>query len=417
MDIRARLHNMGILHSPPASAPKPESAPPIEQLVPGTWCDVDGVRCFRAERSYPLSFRHGNRQLIEVGTIPSHSWSPFIHPADGQELDVRRAVFLDTETTGLARGPATYMFMVGIGRVQGEQFHLHQYFMPDYASEEGLLDLLSRDLLGREGLITFNGRCFDWPLLETRYLLNRRALPLAPTPHLDLLPLARRLWRRRLLSCSLSSLEANLLGVRRNENDVPGALIPQIYQDYVDQNRTEPMANVFYHNALDILSMVSLAITAGSTLGALDNPVGAPETDFLALGKLFNRLGRPREALQAMQLAVEHSPDGVETALAYQHWSQMFKQLGQWDEAVAIWEAQLDGKDIYPYLELAKYYEHRLRDIDLAIQVVQQALAWLQADRPPLSRFERQRLQVEFCHRLERLEHRRACAPETRAVK
>lgn len=409
MDIRTRLNNLGIPHPSEPTTPRPNNDPPIEQLVPGIWCEVAGVRCFRAEQTYPLSYQHGHRHLSEIGAFPPPSWSPFIQTSEGQELDVQRAVFLDTETTGLSRGAATYVFMVGIGRIEGEQFHLHQYFMPDYASEEGLLDLLTLDLSGREGLITFNGRCFDWPLLETRYLLNRRMLPIAPTPHLDLLMLARRLWRRRLTSCSLSSLEANLLGVQRSGTDVPSYLIPQLYQDYVDLGRTEPMAGVFYHNALDILSMVSLAITAGHTLSALDNPAEAGAIDFLALGKLFAKLGRPDEALRAMHLAAERGYDAGETALAYQHWSLLLKRLGQWEQAVAIWESQLEGRNIYPYLELAKYYEHRLRDIDLAIQVSQQALIWLQIDHPPLSRLERKQLQTDFAHRLERLEHRRGC--------
>jgi uncharacterized protein len=307
----------------------PETAPPIEQLVPGSWCQVAGVRCFRAEQSYPLTHKHGLHHLHEIGVFPAHSWSPFILTSEGQELDVQRAVFLDTETTGLSHGPATYVFMVGIGRIEGEQFHLHQYFMPDYASEEGLLDLLTQDLCGREGLITFNGRCFDWPLIEMRYLLNRRPTPLAPTPHLDLLPLARRLWRRRFLSCSLSSLETHLLGVQRSGDDVPSYLIPQLYQDYVDLGRTVPMAGVFYHNALDILSMVSLAITAGQTLSALDHPNEAGETDFIALGKLFARLGRPDEALQAMHLASQRGSNATEIALANQHWSLLLKQIGR----------------------------------------------------------------------------------------
>lgn len=417
MDIRTRLYNLGILRPSSTPAPRQETAPPIEQLVSGIWCEAAGVRCFRAEQTYPLSYKHGYRHLREMGAIPARSWSPFIQTNGEQELDVQRAVFLDTETTGLAHGPATYIFMVGIGRIEGEQFHLHQYFMPDYASEEGLLDLLAQDLHGREGLITFNGRCFDWPLLEMRYLLNRRTLPLAPTPHLDLLPLARRLWRRRLLSCSLSSLEANLLGVQRSGDDVPSYLIPQVYQDYVDLNRTGPIASVFYHNSLDILSMVSLAITAGHTLSALDNPAEAGETDFLALGRLFARLGRPDEALRAMHLAAERGGDATETALAYQHWSLLLKRLGQWEQAAAIWESQLEGRNVYPYLELAKYYEHRLRDNGLAIQVVQQALTWLQTDRPPLSRFERQQLQADFTHRLDRLEHRRGCEPGSDQVK
>ncbi|MHB9031633.1 MAG: ribonuclease H-like domain-containing protein [Anaerolineae bacterium] len=410
--LRARLEQKGFIKPVSALAAKPPARATLEQYVAGEWHEIGGVRCFRTEHRYELGYTHGQRQLEALFSFPGATWSPFLIAGGESELDLRRAVFLDTETSGLAQNPSTVIFMVGIGRFEDDAFLVYQYFMPDFASEEGLLALLDRDLQTRSGLVTFNGRCFDWPLLEMRYLLNRRTPPLPAHPHLDLLPLARRLWRRRLQSCSLSSLETNLLGICRTGADVPGYLIPQLYREYVEYNIVEPMAGVFYHNAQDILSMVSLAITAGHTLAALDEPAAPEGTDFIALGALFKRLGRSDEALRAMQLAAERCPDPTEQILAYKQWSLLLKKLGAWEQAVAIWEEQLGGTEVYPYLELAKYYEHRLRDVDLARQVVQQALNWLQNGQTPFSRLERQQYSAEFSHRLERLEHRKPCQPE-----
>lgn len=408
IELRTRLEQAGLIKPVSALDYRRSRQPALEQLVSGSWYDIAGVRCFRAEQNYPLSHVHGSSQLNELLELPSGVWSPFIVNSE-TSLDLRKAIFLDIETSGLAQNPSTYVFMVGAGWFETDAFLLRQYFMPDFASEEGLLALFEQDIRQREGLVTFNGRCFDWPLLEMRYLMNRRNPPDIARPHLDLLPLARRLWRRRYGSCALSSLEINLLGIRRTREDVPGYLIPQLYQEYVANHRIEPIAGIFYHNAQDILSMVSLATTAGHTLRILDEPTQVEGIDYFALGALFQRLGRPKEALQAMQLAAENSLEVAELDFVNREWSLLLKRLGQWEEAAAIWKTQLNGNAIYPYTELAKYYEHQLRDIDLAIQIVQQALEYLQKPDLPLSRLERQQAYQEFNHRLERLVRKRRC--------
>ena len=247
-----------------------------------------------------------------------------------------------------------------------------------------------------------------------QHVLNRRIPPDVASPHLDLLPLARRLWRRRLVSCALGSLENNLLGLQRSGADVPGYLIPQLYREYVDYGLAEPMAGVFYHNVQDVLSMVSLSAIAGQTLSALGNPDMAPAADFLALGKLFTRLGRHDDALRAMELAAGSGPDRDEQALALRQWSMLLKRLGKWQEAADIWEAQLGPDSLYAYEELAKYHEHQRRDPYAAAVVVRQALEQLAAQGAVLSRLEAQLYENSFRHRLERLERRTARQDGTR---
>ena len=129
-------------------------------------------------------------------------------------IDYGRAVFLDIETTGLSQSSGTYAFLVGIGYFEADRFTVRQYFMPDYGDEHAMLELLASDLSGRQGLVSFNGRCFDWPILATRYTLARQNIPAIDTPHLDLLAVARRLWARLLSSCALSSLEKTVLEIQ-----------------------------------------------------------------------------------------------------------------------------------------------------------------------------------------------------------
>ena len=192
-----------------------------------------------AEERYGLAFRHGDRASFGV---PERVWQATVTGTDRRPFAMRRAVFVDIETTGLARGGGTYAFLVGVGAFQGEEFVLRQFFMPHYADEDALLALLEGALRDHGGLVTFNGRSFDWPIIETRYILSRREPPGDGSPHLDL--------RTRLLAVAwrppaLSSLEESL-HIARSASTCwqfhPGAV-----PDYPDA-ATGPLADVFYHN-------------------------------------------------------------------------------------------------------------------------------------------------------------------------
>ena len=165
--------------------------------------------------------------------------------------------FLDTETTGLAGGTGTCAFLVGVGRITPEGFRVRQFFMRDYCEEASLLDALARHLAPFRVLITYNGRTFDQPLLETRYRLNRSRPPFGKLEHLDLLYGARRLWKLRYETCRLVDLENQVLGFER-QGDVPGALIPYLYFEYLRTGRAARLLPVFHHNATDILTLACL---------------------------------------------------------------------------------------------------------------------------------------------------------------
>ena len=190
---------------------------------------------FETEKLYERHKRHGSADIGALAELPqdllaaiSGGATPLAPPAEW--------AFLDTETTGLAGGSGTCAFLVGIGRITPEGFRVRQFFMRDYCEEASLLDAVSRHLAPFRVLITYNGRSFDQPLLETRYRLNRSRPPFGKLEHLDLLHGARRLWKLRYESCRLVDLETQVLGFER-DGDVPGALIPYLYFEYL---RTRP---------------------------------------------------------------------------------------------------------------------------------------------------------------------------------
>jgi len=412
MNLRSRLRRVDSLRSGRSTIPcrKESLDPPLEALIPGRWITRGNGRCFATEESYASAYRHGSVVLQQALEVPTQVWSSLLRDKGEGHFAIDQALFVDLETTGLSRGAGTYAFLVGVGSFRQDAFVIRQYFMPDYGDEETLLDLLAEDLSSGTGLVTFNGRTFDWPILETRYIMARRKPPLEPTPHLDLLHLSRRLWSRSLQSCALSSLEEHVLDIRRDSCDVPGYLIPQIYSDYVEQGRTRPIADVFYHNLIDVLSLVSLAARAGAMVGMPAGEERPEPCDYYSLAILFEGQKRYDDAIQAYRMEIErhHTPH---LHNARKRLSYLFKRLGSYDAAMEMWQADLDGDALYPYVELAMQYEHRVHDLPAARDIVRRAIDWVTSDNAPLSRFESRRALTELEHRLARIERRLAARP------
>ena len=227
-DLREQLRRLGVQRGIIAIKPSPprERGPAIEELVSGELTCTEHGPCFVTEAVYPLDHHHGALPLAALLDHDPQTAALLVRDGAADGVDLRRAAFIDTETTGLAGGTGTYAFLVGIGYYTDDAFRVRQFFMRDVVEERALLHLVGETLDGFRAVVSFNGRAFDLPLLATRFTLARMAPRLADVPHLDLLFPARRLWRRRLTSCALSSLEANVLGVAREDADVPGRLIP-----------------------------------------------------------------------------------------------------------------------------------------------------------------------------------------------
>ncbi len=284
-----------------------------------------------------------------------------------------RLLYLDTETTGLAGGTGTYAFLVGVGFFDGDEFEVRQYFMRDLDDEPALLAALEPLLREVDGLVTYNGAGFDLPLLETRFVLARRRWP-GTIPHLDLLPAARRLWSARLSDCRLVTVELHALGFER-AGDLPGALIPSVYFEYLRRKAPGELPRVFEHNRHDVLSLAALT---GWVADALDRaPVAELGPDELSgLGRLWE-LVDPDRGEACYRMALERGLDSParERLLARLAWGE--KRRARWEASHTLWEAAARGGrgfDPRPWEEMAKIHEHRLRDFARAHSVVTEAL-------------------------------------------
>lgn len=348
---------------------------PLEELVPGEETANEAGIFFSVHQMAAGSARHGERCIRDLAPLDMGRLAVLANDPALRGLDYGRALFLDTETTGLAGGTGTVAFLIGLGWFEGDCFVTRQLFARDYAEERATL-LCLRDLLrGREFLVSFNGKAFDASLLAARFIMNRMPNPLSGLPHLDLLHPARRLLSHRLADRRLGALEASILGFER-EGDIPGSEIPQRYFDWLRRRDGRLMADVFTHNRLDILSLAALAAYLTELI---DSGVGTSRRhpgDLLAAARLFLVRDCPGEAVRLLDPLCGCAC--AETAReAGRELSLLYKRSDQWPAAVAIWEgmARRDREDLFALVEMAKWCEHRRRDFRQALTLTIRACA------------------------------------------
>jgi uncharacterized protein YprB with RNaseH-like and TPR domain len=385
----------------------------IEDYVEGQAQRNSWGEFFLARQALPFGRPYGK---LRIGDLASADLIPLELFVENARLpQSARVVYLDTETTGLVGGTGTCAFLIGIAAAEGSQFVVRQLFLRDYPEEKAMLAALAEALEPYQGLVTFNGKTFDIPLLETRYALARMKSPFARLLHLDLLHPARRLWKLRLESCELIHLEQELLGISR-EGDVAGSEIPGIYFDYLRTGDARGLQPVIYHNALDVVSLAALTVNLASALAELDADQAAPSLDLFSLSRIFDRAGATEKSLSTCQRALAAGlPQSVETRALW-HLALHHKRRRQHELAASLW-IELTRREaefaIKAYEELAIHYEHRCRDVKRALDFVEQAMGWLQDSlgrgskaTPAIGSRQLKR----FRHRLERLRRKSACA-------
>lgn len=325
-------------------------------------------------RHWPAGARHGDVALGDGGIHPLlMRWASMGSRQEGRppegdgSVPAGPVVYLDTETTGLAGGTGTYAFVVGVGRHLDDGFLVEQWFLTGPEHEAGYLRALHDRLVGAAAVVSYNGASFDLPLLRTRFALHEIGDPLANLPHLDLLPIARRLWRSRLVDCTLATVERRILGAVRSERDVPGSEVPLRYLEFLRSRDARPLLGVLEHNRADIAALAALQ----HRVEALLDPHGgmADPAEAHALGRWSDALGEPEMALQHYRAAEERLPEAAWEA------ARLYRRSRRLAEAVRRWERLAAEEDPRGWIELAKHREHRLGDLVGALEAVAAARA------------------------------------------
>jgi uncharacterized protein YprB with RNaseH-like and TPR domain len=379
--------------SPPGRSHRQQHEEAADALG-GEWQAVGAHRFLGVHRSYAPGHRHGDLSIADA-LPPDAGWSRL--PLLAGKACGGRLLFVDLETTGLAGGAGSYAFLVGCGWFDGGRFEIRQFLLSSFSAEQALLEAVTEIVDAAETVVTYNGKSFDLPLIETRYTLHRLDTPFDGMPHVDMLHHARRLWQEHDEGCRLIDLEAVLLGHER-EGDVPGFEIPSRYFHFVHTGDARPLGAVLEHNRLDLLSLAML--TARVLQRLEDGALGASTArEAFGMGLLYERAGLNSDALACFDRAADMGPSVMPEALRAS--AVLLRRGRRYQAAAEAWQRVLELGDCPSRLRreateaLAVHHEHRLRDPrsarHLALQSLQldTTMARRQATEHRLARLDR----------------------------
>jgi len=408
MNLREKLARLE--KTLPASRPErvKHRKPDHSRLLPGGVCENALGRCWRNRVVFSLDHCHGSFRLEELlENNPEHLWL-VAKSQDMNGLSLDQLLFIDTETTGLSGGVGTIAFLVGLGYFEADRFVIEQYFLRRFDEERPVLrevlEILDRLQSSRGAVVSFNGKAYDIPLLFNRGIFHRLCDAPFSFHHIDILHPARRLWKKHLPDCSLSTLESEILQLSRR-GDVPGYLIPATYFRYLRSADPRPLLPVFYHNQMDILSMVSL-LNVFLKLFVNHGSSESFSIDWLGMGSVFEAMEEYEKGLVFYgNVLLRCGISDEEKKSALLRLARIHKKKQDYEAAVKVWEEaiQCKGFSVEPYEELAKVYEHRIVDLGKAKEYTMRALENLDLLVKINGRGSYRREKEELMRRLKRL--------------
>ena len=377
-DLKSKLARLSspYIRRPPLQTPPVAAVKLSDGEGPWELREVDGGVLHVMRCQYEASQAHGRMLVSACQQVQAKHVALLALCNSWHHVDLRRLLFLDTETTGLAGGAGTLPFLVGLGYFTAKGFCTEQLFLRRPGEEAPVLRHLASQLAAASAIVTYNGKSFDWPLLKMRYVMNRVAMPQVPQ-HLDLLHCVRRIYKRRQTPLRLVNLERELLAFCR-VGDIDGAAIPALYFAYLRGAHVDTLTPIFEHNALDLVAMAAI-------LGALGRILEAPDTctqfaERLCIAELTLRAGQENVAHQLVASAVDSASGTPPAPYVPSHHhaeahlllARLRRRRGDHSGCVEALHRAVAACAGHPdqaariHLALAKLYEHRLANPALA---------------------------------------------------
>jgi len=351
------------------------------------------------ENHYHLDTRYGKTRLTAGLEITGQVLSLLGRDRGFLDRDLNSALFLDLETTGLSGGAGTVPFLIGVGFYREGKFHILQFFLEDIAAEPAMIHDFAVFLAGMafRSVVSYNGKVFDLPLLESRFVMHREILALSGLPHLDFLFPARTLWSHKQESCRLCQLARDILEVERGE-DIPSAEIPWRYFEYLRTRDLSLIEPVLYHNQEDLLSLLGVVILGAGLLAedaGRGDAAAVDAMDWFGAAKVLEKTGdRERSAFLIQRALAGRLTEEVEIE-AKKKLAAHFKKNQDWEKAATLWQEMAPLQQLFCFRELAMYHEHRRKDLQKAAEIAEQGLE-LAAGAAPF-------YETDFSRRLARL--------------
>ena len=376
-DLLNKLKSLGLkIDKAVHIEPEDRTVLPIDKAVKGQWIEVQQERVFIVEKHYPAGYVHGKIQLEMTQNF--NAMGSFINTDKPIQLD--QLIFIDTETTSLSSGTGSFVFLIGVAYFDEAGLQVVQIFLDQPYRETPFLNYFDELIKRFSVFVSYNGKAFDIPMLRNRFVMNKLPHNLEDFQHFDLLHSARRIWKKRLESRKLSDIEKEVLSFHRSDEEIPGWLVPQIYFDYLESKDASTLQGVFYHNEIDVVSLAAIFLHINNLLSQTKNDAQPEGLDIYSIGYTLGKLGQwdLSEAYYQAGLA-KGIPEKFRNE-ALRNYAYILKRQEKWTEAINHWESAAENGDCEACIELAKYYEHRAKDIDKAIVWTDMALKYAQSD-------------------------------------
>ena len=377
-----------------------ESRRKLLDVFDGSWEKTRQGDCFVVRKSYPLSTQHGARTLSQDIQLKAFAALPGLEEVSN--LNLENLLFIDTETTGLSGGAGTYVFLIGAARIRSDQIEFVQFFLQDPGSESAQLSALEDFAASAELIVSYNGKSFDLPRIKTRYRFHSWLSPFENILHIDLLHIVRRLWKRHLPGCTLGDLEHHILSLERSSLDIPGWQVSEKFFDYLQTGDPEPLESVFYHNEVDVISLIGLTSYISDRVCDPLSESYRGRPDQVSVGEYLKHIDQPhsREVLtEALKLQDLEPAVRISGLLSL---ADIYKKRGEYSHSLPLWKECADHNDLQSHLELAMYFEHREMDIQEAIHWTLAALEIINLSSGELDLTWREKLE----YRLARLKRK-----------
>ncbi len=391
-DLLERLKALGLKVEKAADIAPPEDKPQaFDKVINGRWLDDVTKGVFIVEKDLPLGSPHG--KILLDPPLEFERLSRFVEISPNNTIN--NLLFIDTETSSLSSGTGSVVFVVGLAYFTRDHLKVIQLFLDSPRDELEFLAYMDAIMANFTTFVSYNGKSFDIPMLRSRFVMNRLPVQFGAYQHIDLLHIARRIWKLRLESRKLSDIEREILDYQRSSQEIPGWLVPQIYFDYLENADAEPLAGVFYHNEIDVISLAALFIHINNLLLNQLSENERDSRDTVSVALSLSKLG-------ILDLSEAFFKDGLEKDLpqnirndAARGLANSLRRQDRWEEAVEYWCTAAENDDYQACIELAKYYEHRARTYKTALQWAKQAARIAEAQQINLEAVQ---------HRIKRLQ-------------
>ena len=394
LSVKDKLENLISLTS--QEKPSEPKTPPFEPL------EREPLQFF--ENPYSLDFKYGKVTISSGLEIKGNILTCLSKESAFENLDLSTALFIDLETTGLSGGTGVVAFLVGLGFYRDDKFYVDQFFLGELAEEERMIQELGQffSQMNFQSVVTYNGKCFDMPLLETRFILHKQPFILSELPHLDFLFPARSLWRHKYESCRLSHLAHEVVEAGRSE-DIPSAEIPWRYFQYLNTGNFELIEPILYHNQEDILSLLGVIIVGSFIFSDEKEEKLTNAMDLYGAGRVMENIGEAEKSVHFFKRALKRGLSDELSLAAKKKISYHFKKNKEWKSAVSLWKemtsSDTQSKDLLlSFRELAMYLEHKEKKYEEARKIAEEGYV--------LSLDFSSYYEEDFTHRRERLKRK-----------